>query len=126
MTETLDTLATHEFVAHGLAAAFHARTITYHPNGGDDVSRNGVFEEQQGIEGLDDRGNKRWVRTGTLWIAADATNGVASPQLADEVTIASEKWSVVSYVKQAGVWELELRRSAPLTRGATGYTLRPV
>lgn len=117
---TLATQLAADFVSAMLNTDEYAQSVTYHPDGGADVVRNAVFDEQPGSEG-ESRGRRVYERAGTLFIAADATNGVESPALEDEVTIDGEEWDVLSFSKHGGVWEIPVQRTTQRDRGATGY-----
>ncbi len=121
---TLATQLAADFVSVMLNTDEFAQSVTYHPDVGDDVVRNAVFDAQLGGEELNSRGRRVFARTGTLHIATDATNGVAAPALDDEVTINGEKWDVLSWEPHGGVWEMPVRRSTQLDRGASGYRLQ--
>jgi hypothetical protein len=121
---TLATQLAADFVSAMLNTDEFAQSVTYHPSAGGDLVRNALFEAQGAGEELDSRGLRVYVRTGLLTIAADATNGVAAPALDDEVTIDGEKWDVLSWEPHGGVWEIAMRRSTQLDRGASGYRLQ--
>jgi hypothetical protein len=113
-----------DFVSAMLNTDEYAQSVTYLPAAGGSAVRNAVFDEQPRTEELDSRERRVDVRTGTLFVAADATNGVAAPALDDEVTIDSEKWDVLSFSKHGGVWEMTVQRTTQLDRGAAGYRLQ--
>lgn len=122
---TLATQLAADFVSAMLNTDEFAQSVTYHPDVGEDVVRNAVFDEQPGSEELDENNRRVFVRPGTLYIATDATNGVEAPALDDEVTINGEKWDLVSKgAKHGGVWEIPVTRIEPLERGARGIYMR--
>jgi hypothetical protein len=119
--ESIADITAADFLSYGLnAATGQPVSVTYHAAGGD-VTRNAVFDEQGRTEELDSRGRRVDVRTGLLFVAADATNGVAAPALNDEVTIDTEKWDVLAFSKHGGVWEMTVQRTTLRDRGAAGY-----
>jgi hypothetical protein len=117
----LSTQLATDFVSAMLNTDEYAQSVTYLPAAGGSAVRNAVFDEQPGGEEVDSRRRRVFVRTGTLFIASDATNGVELPALDDEVTIDGEKWDVLSFSKHGGVWEIPVRRTTQLDRGASGY-----
>lgn len=88
--------------------------VIYSPNGGDDSTFNAIIEyepaeEEQGQDGTE------LVRRATMVVRA---TDVAAPNRLDTVTIAGEKWSVMSIEPQAlgSVFDLGLLLTSSIER----------
>jgi hypothetical protein len=117
----LSTQIAADFVSAMLNTDEFAQSVTYLPAAGGSAVRNADFQEQPRTEDRDSHGRRVDVRSGLLFIATDATNGVAAPALDDEVTIGGEKWDLVSFSTHGGVHEMTVQRTTLLDRGAAGY-----
>lgn len=123
-----DQMAT-DFTSAMLNTGEFAQAVTYHPDGDSDKTINAVWQEDPeesrgGLGEVRDHRDRRFeVREGTLWIAQDATLGIAAPTDEDLVTVDSVKYSVLGTPrKEGGVWVLRLRRADRQEDVATGLS----
>ena len=105
-------------VAVVLNTAEFAGEVTHYPAGGSPAALTGDFQEDQPQE-IDEGRGRRVRRMGTLRVATVRSGGTAVSILRDdEFDINAERWSVVTYFREFGMWEIQLQRSDAIERSA--------
>jgi len=109
-------------LAHDVAAVLNtaefAGEVTHYPAGGSPVALTADFQEDPPQE-IDEGRGRRVRRTGTLRVATVRSGGTAvSIGRDDEFAINAEQWSVVTFSREFGMWEVQLQRSDAIERSA--------
>lgn len=111
--------------ASALLLAEASELITYYPFGAASKSIRAVVTETASEENVDERGSRFFVRRALLHLKKDATLGVLTVNLQDEVVTADGiRWGVTVWMEQLGMYRLDMR-SVERREFAVGPFMRP-
>lgn len=105
-------------------AEMNGRSVVYTPAGGAGASITAIVANRRGEE-LTEEDGRTAIEEVEITIANDASEGVASPQIGDGITIGTEDFAVVTVLERGGaVHRVAARKRTLLERSGPSHRRR--